>query len=318
MTVREKRRPNSPPNRMRNPTAIAQSRVLKIRQANEAKRKMGRATQKADSPARTRLVDPHEGMSPKEVIDQRMKSWGPSLPFPFDFNDITEYDPIGAQKVLKAEQDRSERAHQEYLQTVENGKRQVEERRKQREEERRRQEERDLEREVQKLKEHRESIDLQLQEEAKKEERIKRTMERELYRVAEATQLREDLRRQEDELDEQFEQQIEALKQREREGEVFLSRRVARRQLAESILQREESMISENEQAKAELRGTMAETHQRSVAALDEAKKLAVDQMTMEEAMEKGRMMRLCGVTRADQAYLAGFINIPPPALSYS
>ena len=184
---------------------------------------------------------------------------------------------------------------------------------KQREEEKRQQEERDLEREVQKLKEHQTDIELQLQEEAKKEERIRRAMERELHRVEEATQLREDLRRQEDELDQQFEQQVEELKKREQGGEVFLSRRVARRQLAESIYQREEGLIAGNEQAKVSLRNMMTDRHQRSIAALDDARKTAAEQKSVVTAMEKGRMMRLCGITRADQAYQAGFINIPPP-----
>ena len=130
MAVREKRRPTSPlsASRIRNPSATTQKKVLRNRLANAAK---GRQVGKKVTPRSPvlRPVDPREGLSPKEVIEERMKSWGPSLPFPFDFNDITDYDPIGAQKVLNAEQERSERAHQKYLMTVEKGKRQVEERR---------------------------------------------------------------------------------------------------------------------------------------------------------------------------------------------
>ena len=267
------------------------------------------------SPARhPRFTDlpPSPVRSPEQEFAERMETWRPDLPFPFQV-DLTEYDPDGSNKMIAFEQQRSEEAHTRYLQMIERAKDEEGRRRRMREDEARRVRDRTLEREAEQLREAQQATERLLADERWREERLRVAMEREAARVAQTRRQRAEAQRAEEELDGRYEEQIAALRERGRNQELFASRAATRHRLKEALDRTLEETLGDAEETRRALEAEAVQKVALHEDALREEAEARRKEAQMHEAMELGRTMRLAGVKRADQAMELGLIGAPCP-----
>ena len=168
---------------------------------------------------------------------------------------------------------------------------------------------RTLEREAEKLREEQHDVQFLMQEEGLREGRIRQAMEREVARVARVREQRMAVRQREQALDEEYEQQLEALRSRDTNIQLYVSRAVTRARLRTSLEETLHDTLNTSSSVSALLQEEAHSKHLLHETALTDQSRSARSKVNLHEAMNLGRTMKLAGVTRADVAINMGLIG---------
>ncbi|KAJ9468356.1 hypothetical protein DIPPA_29953 [Diplonema papillatum] len=213
------------------------------------------------------------------------------------------------------EQKRSEAAQQKYFEAVKRSREAVEMRRRTRDAEKQKAKEREILRELERLRELQEEQEDELRKQAWKDDMLQQRMQRELEKMHEMKEQLGACRHAEDGLDAEYETQLEELRARERDTELFITRRVTREKAKTSLMQELDNLRRDAEDKARRLQEDARAIEQAHVGSLLESKEAAKSRVALHSVMELGRTMRLAGVTRADEAHKLGIIRLPiaPP-----
>eukprot|EP01063_Lacrimia_lanifica_P020354 TRINITY_DN27687_c0_g1_i1.p1 TRINITY_DN27687_c0_g1~~TRINITY_DN27687_c0_g1_i1.p1 ORF type:complete len:352 (+),score=107.06 TRINITY_DN27687_c0_g1_i1:81-1136(+) len=229
--------------------------------------------------------------------------------------DVAEYDPVGSQRMVEFENERSKLAHKRWLETQEQCAKASKFRRMKRDEELRAAKERLVEREAQRLREQQVETQHALEEEAWREERLQAAMHEELQRVTALQQKREEVKVAEVQLVRDYEEQLEELRTRERNKELYLCRQEARETMKDSIEENLSLTMESLDTERARLEQERAEKEKFYTDEMMKSMEADRRNAALHAAMELGRTMRVAGVRRADVAHEMGIIHLPQARL---